>query len=337
MTDRRPERPRRPRNSAELQEQLRATRDDIREQVRATRAQFDEANARLTARSGRNLVFAIGFGVVLGGLVIVSLVVWKPLFVLIVMALVGVGTSELAGALRTAGVRVPRVGSAVAGVLAIVVTAVASVPAAGSDPAPAAAPELLPGGWFLALLGAVVVAVVWRLAQQAAVPVPPRTLGRDVLQTAFVQLYVTGLGSCAAVLVVQPRGQWWALSFLAVVVAADIFAYVTGLRFGRHKMAPRISPGKTWEGFAGAAIATVLLGAVLAPWLLDRPVWFGLLFGALILVTGTMGDLGESMIKRDIGVKDMSSWLPGHGGILDRIDSVLPSAAAALLLYFATT
>jgi phosphatidate cytidylyltransferase len=76
---------------------------------------------------------------------------------------------------------------------------------------------------------------------------------------------------------------------------------------------------------------------VLTPWLLDRPLWFGPLFGAIILVTGTLGDLGESMIKRDIGVKDMSSWLPGHGGILDRLDSILPSASAALLLFFATS
>lgn len=330
MTDRRPERPRRPRSSAELQEQLRVARDDIRQQVRATRVQFDEANARLTARSGRNLVFAIGFGVVLGGLVIVSLVVWKPLFVLIVMALVGFGTSELAVALRQAGVRVPRVGAAASGVVAIAVAAASS-----ADDGSSAA--RLPGGWFAAIAGAVVVAVVWRLVQQATRPVAGRALGRDVVVTAFVQLYVTGLGSCAAVLVVQPRGQWWALSFLAVVVASDVFAYATGLRFGRHKMAPRISPGKTWEGFAGAAVATLVLGGVLGALLLDRPVWFGLLFGALILVTGTMGDLGESMIKRDLGVKDMSSWLPGHGGILDRIDSVLPSAAAALLLYLATT
>jgi phosphatidate cytidylyltransferase len=102
-------------------------------------------------------------------------------------------------------------------------------------------------------------------------------------------------------------------------------------------MAPRISPKKTWEGLAGAAVATIVIGTVLAPLLLDRPIWFGPLFGVVILLTGTLGDLGESMIKRDIGVKDMSSWVPGHGGILDRLDSVLPSAAVALLLYFATT
>ncbi|GAA2754225.1 phosphatidate cytidylyltransferase [Amnibacterium kyonggiense] len=331
-------RPRRPRNTAELQDQIRSTRGDIRDQVRHTRAQFDEANARLTARSGRNLVGAVGLGVGLGALLIVSLVIWKPLFVLLAMALVGFGTSELAVAVRTAGIRVPRVGAAIGGVLAIPATYVSVLPAADQTGRLHSLPvPLVPGGWLAAIVFAVAFAVVWRLVEQLVSPVPGRALGRDVLVTTFVQLYVAGLGSTAVVLLSQQDGQWWTLSFVAVVVASDIFAYVAGLRFGRHPMAPRISPKKTWEGFAGAAVATVVLATALTPWLLDRPLWFGPVFGALILVTGTLGDLGESMIKRDIGVKDMSSWLPGHGGILDRLDSILPSAAAALLLFFATS
>jgi phosphatidate cytidylyltransferase len=331
-----PERPRRPRNTAELQEQIRATRGDIRQQVRSTRAQFDEANARLTARTGRNLVGAIGLGVVLGALVIVSLVIWKPLFVLLAMALVGFGTSELAVAVRHAGIRVPRVGAALAGVLAVPAAYASVLPGPDQTGADRLPNPLVPGGWLAAIVFAVVVAVLWRLVEQLGRAVPAKALGRDVLVTAFVQLYVTGLATTAVVLLAQDRGQWWTLSFVVVVVASDVFAYVTGLRLGKHPMAPRISPKKTWEGFAGAAVATIVVGTALAPLLLDRPLWFGPIFGAVILLTGTLGDLGESMIKRDIGVKDMSSWLPGHGGILDRLDSILPSAAAALLLYFAT-
>jgi phosphatidate cytidylyltransferase len=332
------ERPRRPRNTSELQDQIRATRGDIRDQVRSTRAHFDEANARLTARTGRNLVGAIGLGVVLGGLVIISLVIWKPLFVVLAMALVGFGTSELAVALRTAGIRVPRVGAAIAGVLAIPATYISVLPAAvqpahtGHLPIP-----LIEGGWLAAIVFAVVVAVVWRLVEQLIHPVPGRALGRDLVVTSFVQLYVTGLASTSVVLLSQQNGQWWTLSFIVLVVSSDVFAYATGLRFGKHPMAPRISPKKTWEGLTGAAVATIVIATLLTPWLLDRPLWFGPLFGAVILVTGTLGDLGESMIKRDIGVKDMSSWLPGHGGILDRLDSILPSASAALLLFFATS
>ena len=325
-------RPRRPRNTAELQEQIRSARAGIREQVRTTRTQFDEANAKVTERSGRNLVFAIGFGLVLGGLLIVSLVVVKQLFVVMAVVLVAFGTSELATALRRSGVRVPRVGSAVAGVLALPIAFASTLPVVGTRDQP-----WIPGGWLAALTGAVALAVVWRLAQQLTRPAAGRALGRDLVHTAFVQLYVTGLGSTTVVLLAQTGGQWWVLGFIVVVVATDVFAYVTGLRFGRHRMAPRISPGKTWEGFAGAAAAALVLGAVLAPLMLQRPVWFGLVFGAVILLTGTLGDLGESMIKRDIGVKDMSSWLPGHGGFLDRIDSVLPSASAALLLFVLST
>jgi phosphatidate cytidylyltransferase len=326
-----------PRSTADLQDQIRATRGEIRDQVRHTRAQFDEANARLTKRSGRNILFATVFGVVLAGSALVSLVFWKPLFLVLGVALVAFGTSELAVALRHAGIRVPRVGAALVGVIAVPVAYLSVLPAAARTTGAGLPQPQVPGGWLAAIVFAVVAAVVWRLCSQLRSPVPARTLGRDVLVTAFVQLYVTGLGSAAVVLVAQPEGQWWALSFLAVVVASDVFAYLSGLRFGKHPMAPRISPKKTWEGFAGAAVATILIGTVLAPLLLDRPVWFGPVFGVVILLTGTLGDLGESMIKRDIGVKDMSSWVPGHGGILDRLDSVLPSAAAALLLYFATT
>lgn len=332
------DRPRRPRNTAELQDQIRSTRGDIRDQVRHTRAQFDEANARLTARTGRNLVGAVGLGVGLGGLFIVSLVIWKPLFVVLAMALVGFGTSELAVAVRTAGIRVPRVGAALAGVLAIPVIYVSVLPAPdGATTAPHPTVPLIPGGWLAAMVFAVAVAVVWRLVEQLISPVAGRTLWRDVMVTTFVQLYVTGLASTAVVLLAQGNGQWWTLSFVVVVVASDVFAYATGLRFGKHPMAPRISPKKTWEGLAGAAVATIVVSTAITPWLLDRPLWFGPLFGVVILATGTLGDLGESMIKRDIGVKDMSSWLPGHGGILDRLDSILPSASAALLLFFATS
>jgi phosphatidate cytidylyltransferase len=320
---------RRPRTPAELQEQLRATRSDIVDQVRATRLQFDQANARITARTGRNLVFAVGIGLVLGAALIVSLVVAKQLFLIVAAVLVGFGTFELAGALRHAGIRVPRAGSAIAGVLAQPVAFFAMSP--GPDGAPR-----LPAGWLLAVAGAVLLAVAWRVAEEAQDATPRRQLLRDLASTAFVQLYVTGLATCATVLTAQPGGQWWTLSFVAVVVATDLFAYVSGLLLGRHPMAPRISPKKTWEGFAGSAVAAVVVATALAPWLLGRPLWFGPIFGVVILLCGTTGDLGESMIKRDIGVKDISGLLPGHGGFLDRIDSVLPSGAAALLLLLLT-
>ena len=119
----------------------------------------------------------------------------------------------------------------------------------------------------------------------------------------------------------QEGGEWWVLAFIVIVIAADTGAYASGLTFGKHPMAPRISPKKTWEGFAGAALAALVAGLLLGLFMLGIPWWVGLIFGVVILLAATIGDLAESMIKRDLGIKDMSSWLPGHGGVLDRLDS----------------
>jgi phosphatidate cytidylyltransferase len=123
------------------------------------------------------------------------------------------------------------------------------------------------------------------------------------------------------------------LAFLIIVIVSDVGAYASGLTFGRHPMAPRISPKKTWEGFAGAVLFALFAGVLLALFMIDQPWWVGLIFGGSLVLTAVLGDLIESLIKRDIGVKDMSSWLPGHGGVLDRLDSILPSAVAAFALY----
>src|SRR4051794_33653927 len=330
---------RRGRQTADLTSQLRQTREDIRSQVRATRVQFDEANARITARTGRNLLLAILVGLLLGGGFIVSLVVMKQLFVLVAAALVGFGTYELAGALRTAGRRVPRVGSTVVAVLAQPAAYLATEPVGACRGACTAVSRIgtgVPAGWLLVVVVAVAVAVLWRLVQQVIRPLPGSGLTQDLGATVFVQLYVMLLGTCVTVLTAQDGGQWWTLSFVSVVVAADVFAHASGLAFGKHPMAPRISPKKTWEGFAGSALAAVVVGTLLTTLLLGQPLWFGPVFGLVILATGTLGDLTESLVKRDIGIKDISGWLPGHGGFLDRIDSVLPSGAAALLLLLMT-
>ena len=127
------------------------------------------------------------------------------------------------------------------------------------------------------------------------------------------------------------------LAFIVLVIAVDTGAYVSGLSFGRHPMAPTISPKKTWEGFAGAAAASVIAGVLLSLFMIHQSWWFGVVFGIATLLSATLGDLAESLIKRDLGIKDMSSWLPGHGGFLDRLDSILPSAAVAYALYLLVT
>jgi phosphatidate cytidylyltransferase len=158
-------------------------------------------------------------------------------------------------------------------------------------------------------------------------------VGRDLAASALILIYVPFLASFAVLLDSKHGGEWWTLAFLILVIAVDTGAYASGLMFGKHAMAPRISPKKTWEGLAGSVLTALVGGVLLSVFMLQQEWWFGLIFGAVIAFTATTGDLTESLIKRDLGIKDISTWLPGHGGLLDRLDSILPSAAAAYALF----
>lgn len=302
-----------------MREQLRQARGDFETRAHQAREHLDQANERIKARTGRDLVLAILVGLAFGAVLLGSLLFVKELFLLIALAVAVLGIFELSRALRSAQRRVDIVPQVAAGVLLVL---------AGYF-----APAWL--SW-VTLLFAVAFVIVWRLVAQMIVK-DGRTYGdvlTDALVGGFVQIYVPFLTSLALMLLRQDGGQWWVLAFIVVAVASDTGAYAAGLAFGRHPMAPRISPKKTWEGFGGAVIAAAAAGVLLALFMLDLPWWAGLVFGVAILVSATVGDLGESMIKRDIGIKDMSSWLPGHGGILDRVDSILPSTVPAVILYF---
>jgi phosphatidate cytidylyltransferase len=296
--------------------------DDLEHRVEEARAQFDEANAKINARTGRNLFAAIGIGLVLGGLFLVSLILLKWLFMILAGALIGLTVFELASALRIAGRDVPRVASTV--------VAVAAVPAAfffGVE-----------GLWLAVLVGVVIISL-WRIGELAR---PSHRAGAgaligDIGAGALVQVYVTFLAGLYVVLVGLDGGEWWTLASIVIVVVTDIGAYATGLAFGKHKLAPTISPGKTWEGFAGSIVVAVIAGILLGWLMLGQPLWVGAVMGVLLALVGTMGDLTESLIKRDLGVKDISTWLPGHGGFLDRLDSILPSAAVAYVIYLVVT
>ncbi|MCJ1694631.1 phosphatidate cytidylyltransferase [Rathayibacter caricis] len=292
---------------------------DVERQLEATRAQLEATNDRLTARSGRNLVSATLIGVIGVGAMGVSLLLIKELFMVLAGALVVLAALELSNALRHAGRDIPRIPTGIAAVIVV----------------PAAYYGGISAAW-LAVLGGSAFVALWRLGEQLLrrTSSTRRDLLLDMGLGVFVQAYVTFLGAFAVRLVAEEGGQLWALSFLVLVILVDIGAYASGLTWGKHPMAPRISPKKTWEGFAGAAVAGIVAGVLLAVLLLGQPWWVGAVFGAVMLLSATLGDLAESLIKRDIGIKDMSSWLPGHGGVLDRLDSILPSAAAAYVLYF---
>jgi phosphatidate cytidylyltransferase len=301
-----------------LGRKMRDRRADLERQMQATKAQLDATNEKIQQRTGRNLIFAVLIGLVGGALLLVSLIVIKEIFMVFAAGIAGFAGFEFATALRIAGPRVPRVALAVIGVALV----------------PAAYYLHASGEWLVAIAG-ILVLWIWRIVE--GIPRSRRTSGgallRDLVASALALLYVPFLACFSVLLVAQPDGQWWTLAALILVVVVDTGAYAAGLSFGKHPMAPTISPKKTWEGFAGAAVTALVAGVLLAVFMLHAPWWFGLIFGALLLVTATVGDLTESLIKRDIGIKDMSSWLPGHGGFLDRLDSILPSVAIAYVLY----
>ncbi len=304
---------------AEFEARAQATRADFEARAHDARVQFDATNEKIRARTGRNLLAAISVGAGLGLLLLASLLIFKPLFMLFGGALIGFAVFELAGVLRHAGRDVPRIASTVVG-LAIV---------------PAAFFGRVEGLW-LATLGAILLISLYRAVEWLARPshrTGTREFWLDIGAGAFVQIYVSFMAGFYLVLTGSDDGEFWTLASLIIVVATDVGAYAAGLAFGKHKLAPTISPGKTVEGFAGSLVVAVVGGILLGTLMLGQPWWVGAIMGLLLGLVGTAGDLTESLIKRDLGVKDISGWLPGHGGFLDRLDSILPSAAVAYAIF----
>lgn len=300
----------------------RSARVEFEQQVAHARAEFEEANERIKQRTGRDLIVAILIGVAIASVALVSLIFVKWLFILLAWGVVLLGVVEFSRALRGSGRRIDLAPQLVAATVVVGAGAFLDL-------------------WlhWVAIFAALVLVIVWRLFAQMMTSDGRHytAVTSDVLAGTFVVFYVPFLASMCLVLLREDGGQWWVIAFIAVAVVADTAAYASGLSFGRHKMAPRISPNKTWEGFAGAVLGAIVAGILLALFMLGLPWWAGAIFGLVILGTATTGDLGESMIKRDLGIKDMSSWLPGHGGVLDRIDSILPSATAALAMWYLFT
>jgi phosphatidate cytidylyltransferase len=290
--------------------------EDLENVVHDIEHQVREANQKIDEKAGRPLWQAVVVGLTLG-LTFFAALIFSPLaFTFFVGGLVAVAVTELVGALRSTGARLSRIG----------MVAVALVPIASSY-------LYGPVGVLWALLSAIVVVSVVRFGVAVFDRSARASAVDDVARGIFVLAYIPFLASFAIALSTLPGGQWWVLAAVIIVIVVDTGAYVTGLTFGRHKLAPKISPGKTWEGLAGSAVLAVVAGALLGQYMIQTG-WLTGAFVALALVaSATLGDLVESLIKRDIGVKDISSWLPGHGGFLDRLDSVVPSMAVIFVSY----
>jgi phosphatidate cytidylyltransferase len=277
--------------------------------------QVREVNERIDEAAGRPLWQAIAVGLGLGGVFLVALLVSPLLFGLFAGVLLVFAVFELVGAMRRGGTRLSRT------LLSLISLGIlAGAYFYGGD------------GLFAALFAGIILITLGRLVlmvQHSA----RAGVARDVQQGWFVLMYLPFMGSAAVALRLSEGGAWWIFAVMIIVVSVDTSAYAVGRTLGRHKLAPTISPGKTWEGFAGASVAGAIAGVATGWWMVDVGPWWGLMIGVIIVLTATLGDLLESFIKRELGVKDMSSVLPGHGGVLDRLDSVLPSLAVGYLLY----
>ena len=260
-------------------------------------------------RAGRNLPVAIGVGLSLGAVILVSLYTFKPAFLVVIVVAILIGLWELVHSLHQRGLSAPLIPIAV-GALCILILAYFD----GRE------------AMTVALVLSVVAVVIWRAAEGAAGMLP------DIGAGLFALVYVPFLAGFAALMLAPHDGARRVTAFIATVVASDVGGYALGVLAGKHLMAPTVSPKKSWEGLAGSTIACALCGAILFTTLLHARWWQGIVFGLATVCTATLGDLGESMIKRDLGIKDMGHILPGHGGFMDRLDSLLPTAPVAWLL-----
>ncbi len=266
------------------------------------------------SRAGRDLPAAIAVGAFLG-FGVIAILLFAPLgWVPVVAVAMAVATHEVVRRLRTAGYSIPIVPLLAGGQAIVWLTW-----------------PFGPAGALGAFGGTVVVCMIWRLLSGGLQNAPVNYL-RDVSATVFLTAWIPLFGAFGVLLVYPEDGGRRVLCLMLGVVFSDIGGYATGVLFGKHPMVPAISPKKSWEGFAGSLVFGTGAAVLAVAFLLDKPAWVGIPLGLMLVITGTLGDLIESQVKRDLGIKDMGTLLPGHGGLMDRLDSVLPSAVATWIV-----
>jgi phosphatidate cytidylyltransferase len=260
-------------------------------------------------RAGRNLPVAFAVGLAMGAIVLITLYTAKPVFLGVVALAIVVGMWEFSRALAAKDLHAPFVPLAL-GAIAILVTSYVD----GRHAMTAAMLYTIPA------------LVAWRVVRGID------GLAADLGSSLLALLYVGFLAGFAGLMLTAHDGDRRVTCFVATVVASDVGGYATGVLFGKHLLAPKISPKKSIEGLLGSTVMCASAGVILCTTLLHADWWQGAIFGLAVVTSATLGDLGESMVKRDLGIKDMGTLIPGHGGILDRLDSLLPTAPVAWAL-----
>jgi phosphatidate cytidylyltransferase len=282
-----------------------------------------QQTAKKKPRAGRDLPAAIAVGLSIGAVLVATLVFAPRGWVVLAALAIFVASHEVVRRLREAGYVIPLIPLLVGGQVTVWLTwpyhAVGALSGFGAT---------------------VVVCMFWRLFmpdeskrhdhREAEAGEPPSSnYLRDVSATIFLAVWVPLFASFAALLVYPKDGAGRVFCLMIAVIASDVGGYTVGVLFGKHPMVPTISPNKSWEGFAGSLVCGITATILTATLLAGKAPWVGALLGVVLVLTCTLGDLVESQVKRDLGIKDMGRLLPGHGGLMDRLDGVLPSAVAA--------
>ncbi len=263
------------------------------------------------SKAGRNLPAAIGVGVAIGGIALLTLFTYQWLFVILAGTAICIGIWEITNSFANVGIRIARTPLYLGAVACSAATYQWGVIAQ------------------LVTFGAIVVFVLmWRIRRGTDGYV------KDVTATVFTAAYLPFMVGFVMLTLRQGDGPQLVVIFVALTIANDVGGYAAGVLFGKNPIAPQISPKKSWEGFAGSVVVAMSIGAWLFVWLVDAPWWQGAITGAVMTVAATAGDFAESAIKRDLGVKDMSKLLPGHGGVMDRLDSLIPNAFVSWALFY---
>lgn len=260
-------------------------------------------NEAINKRAGRKLLPSIGVGLSLIALVWITLSYERVLFAIVVGVAVSLGLRETTRAFKAHGARISYPW--------LLAATIGSTYAA----------------WVGGVAGlAVAIAIAFPVLLIALLPYGPEGFVRSATATALSLIYLPLLGGFIVLLARPSTGFQRVMTLVILVGCNDTFAYLVGVLFGKHPMVPKISPKKTWEGLAGSVIFTLVGSALAFEYLMNMHWWIGLPVGAAAVFTATCGDLIESALKRDMQLKDMGSLLPGHGGMMDRLDSVLLSA-----------
>jgi phosphatidate cytidylyltransferase len=257
-------------------------------------------NDAINTRAGRKLLPSILVGFAILGIVFGALKLNPAIFAIVVWVTMLLATREIVRAYRAGGIIIPEI------LMYLATTA------------------LMWSSWFGRLTGlAVTAAIVIPNVMVTLLLISPKDFVKRSTAAAFAIFYIPFLSGFILLIGhdTEPIKKVFALTVL--VSCNDTFAYFSGLLFGKHPLAPSISPKKTWEGFIGSIFFTTIGATLVFYYLLDDPWWLGALIGVMGVITATSGDLIESAIKRDLHIKDMGAMLPGHGGVLDRVDSLL--------------